>query len=151
MKEIKFFNFGNVRSFRFWLFVFSGIAMVMLLLEMFFLEDSILRPYIRVSAYLGFSLYYLTPFLYRNSVEWNKRGITLKLNTLVFSRTFSFEDIKSVEFLEKELRVTRHDDVVRRLDLTGITPESIERLKAIFQQHYVKFRVERDFQEPIIC
>lgn len=151
MKEIKFFNNYNVKSFRFWLFVFSGIAMVMLLLEMFFLEDSILRPYVRISAYLGFSLYYLTPFLYRNSVEWNKRGITLKLNTLVFSRTFSFEDIKSVEFLEKELRVTRHDDVVRRLDLTGITPESIERLKAIFQQHYVKFRVERDFQEPIIC
>ncbi|RIY37995.1 hypothetical protein CKY20_00145 [Capnocytophaga canis] len=151
MKEIKFFNNYNVKSFRFWLFVFSGIAMVMLLLEMFFLEDSILRPYIRVSAYLGFALYYLTPFLYRNSVEWNKRGITLKLNTLVFSRTFSFEDIKSVEFLEKELRVTRHDDLVRTLDLTGITPKSIEKLKAVFQQHYVKFRVEQDFQEPIIC
>ncbi|CEN52461.1 hypothetical protein [Capnocytophaga canis] len=142
MKEIKFFNNYNVKSFRFWLFVFSGIAMVMLLLEMFFLEDSILRPYVRISAYLGFSLYYLTPFLYRNSVEWNKKGITLKLNTLIFTRTFSFEDIQSVEFSENELKVVKTNDVVRTLDLTGIAPESIERLKAIFLKCHVKFHSE---------
>lgn len=143
MKKIKFFTLGNAKSFHFWLFVFSHLMLLLHIIEMFFFEK--MTRYIAITAYSSMSIYYLTPFFYKNFVQWNKKGITLKLNTLIFTRTFSFEDIQSVEFSENELKVAKTNDVVRTLDLTGIAPESIERLKAIFQQRCVKFYSEEVF------
>ncbi|MFK8283544.1 hypothetical protein [Capnocytophaga canis] len=145
MKEIKFFDNHDVKSFRFWLIVFSGILMVMVFIDMCFWEASLVRPYIQVLAYSGITLYLLIPFLYKNTVEWNKRGMVLKLNTFVFSKTFSFGEIQSVQFTDDTLKIVRSDGEVYSFDLTNIAPQSVEQLKEIFRQRHVRFCTEQDY------
>ncbi|WP_157472068.1 hypothetical protein [Neolewinella persica] len=69
----------------------------------------------------------LRRFFHRHYVEWNKRGMTLRVNSF-WGLNLSFSDVKNVVFSEDSYTLNMYGGSTKNIDLAGIEQQSKERL-----------------------
>lgn len=77
----------------------------------------------------------LRPFFHKHHVQWNKRGITIRVNSFL-GTNFSFDNIRNIVYAEDTYTVYTHSG--RRpsvINLEGVDQKSKEGLLHILQQH----------------
>ena len=88
-----------------------------------------------ISGVLGFGMliFFLgKPFFYRNYVGWNKRGVTIKLNSF-FSKTLSFRDIESFGIEKDQFVVRRINGSTFLFNIANIQADQLNRLQDILR------------------
>lgn len=73
--------------------------------------------------------------LYRNSVQWNKKGMTLRIKQTFKATDFVFEDVKMIKTENKQLEILLRTNEVLKFDLTHIKENEIEKLENIIKKH----------------
>lgn len=73
--------------------------------------------------------------LYRNSVQWNKKGMTLRIKQTFKATNFLFEDVKMIKNENKQLEILLRTNEVLKFDLTHIKENEIEKLENIIKKH----------------
>ena len=89
----------------------------------------------QISAILGFGfsvIFFGKQFFFRNYIGWNKKGITIKLNTLL-SKSVSFREIRSYSFVNKKLEIERQDGSKFQCSLENLRSDHIDKLKKILK------------------
>lgn len=84
-------------------------------------------------CYLIFTLYYIQPFLHRNYVMWNKRGMTLRVNDF-WGFNFSFSEVNRVFYAEDEYTLDLGGKR-KTINLEGIDQGSKEKLLTILRKY----------------
>lgn len=137
MKPIKFEELSVSGKNIIWiiLLVFCGLFPFLNLFDLFtFLEPTTLKR-VNAACFLTLAIYHLRPFMHRNYVQWNKRGITIRVNSLL-GTNFSFENVKNIVYAEDRYTVyTYSGGRPKVIDLEGIEPGSKERLLGVLQQY----------------
>lgn len=73
-------------------------------------------------------------FLYRNHVQWNKRGMNIRVNEF-WAKSFSFSRIREVIYAENEYTVVTALGSRKTINLEGIDGESKSKLLNILRTH----------------
>lgn len=73
-------------------------------------------------------------FFYRNHVQWNKRGINIRVNEF-WGKNFSFSRIRKVLYAEDEYTVITSVGSRKTINLQGIDTESKSKLLNILRSH----------------
>lgn len=85
--------------------------------------------YLLIAYQLG-----LRKLFYRHYVEWNKRGITVRVNSL-WGLNFSFSDVKNVTFSEDSCTLQMYGGSTKKIDVTGIESHSKDRLLTLLNMN----------------
>jgi hypothetical protein len=105
----------------------AGLFPVLGIFELidFMSEDTI--KLVTVACSLGLAFHGLRQFFYRNYVQWNKRGINIRVNNF-WGLNFSFSDVKHVNFAEDRYTLQMYGGRTKNIDLSGIEQKSKEQL-----------------------
>ncbi|ATA89342.1 hypothetical protein CGC58_06155 [Capnocytophaga stomatis] len=87
-----------------------------------------------VLPFLMMFINYSKMFWFRNFVEWNRRGIIIKVNNF-WGKTFSFDDIRCFHIENKILEITKENGTKKHINLDGICLESIQKLEKILAKY----------------
>ena len=90
-----------------------------------------------VSGIIGFGLSIIfigKHFFFRNYIGWNKKGITIKLNSLV-SKTISFNKIASFVIKNERLEIFRKDGSIFHFKLTNLRTDHIDQIQEILKSN----------------
>jgi len=91
----------------------------------------------KISAILGFGLsvvFFGKQFFYRNYLGWNKKGMTIKLNSL-FSKTISFSEIGSYAIEKNRLEIVRLDGSKIDFKLNNLRSDHIDQLQQVLESN----------------
>lgn len=75
-------------------------------------------------------------FWYKNYVQWNKKGIVIRIKSL-FGKTIRFDKIKLTELQDKTLTITKVDGTKTIIDLVGVLDKDIQKLNKILVQNTI--------------
>jgi len=95
-----------------------------------------MNKYLNVIGYLivfGFST---QMFWYQNYVQWNKRGILIKIKSL-FGKNIKFKEIKSSELNDKKLIIIETYGNKIEVDLSHIIESDVEKLMDIINKNTI--------------
>ena len=96
MKRIKFDNLS--KNWRLKLLVICSIVFLFLgIFEISVFNDSFFNESFIKIGFLFQVLFFGRMFVYKNYVQWNKKGIYVKVNRFI-GINFSFEEIKSIDY-----------------------------------------------------
>lgn len=128
MKKIKFdqLNFRNNKA-QFFLMVLTGILILLNFFEVFNNSDPRISKYSNVIAYFILALIFSKMFCFKNYVQWNKKGIMIKLNGS-WGKNYKFEEISNFKIQENELIIAKFNGQTNAFNLQNIEPESINNL-----------------------
>jgi hypothetical protein len=117
------------------LMVAAALFLVLNMFEVFsFLSPKVLKG-LTLASYLIVFFHSFRPFFYRNHVQWNKRGITIRVNSF-WGANFGFGEVKSVEYSEDVYTVYRYNDRSPKvINLEGIEQDSKEQLLRILREY----------------
>ncbi|MCE2613164.1 hypothetical protein LVD13_09295 [Flavobacteriaceae bacterium D16] len=93
----------------------------------------------QISAILGFgfSIIFLgKQFFFRNYIGWNKKGITIRLNSLL-SKSISFNDISSYSFRNKKLEVEHRNGSKFNCNLENLSSDHVDQLERILKANTI--------------
>lgn len=118
MKKI---HFENLSTQKFWiiLMVLSLIFILLGLFEPFEIENPKVYKFFSLFGFLTQALFYSRLFWYKYNVQWNKKGIVLRIKPY-FGKSISFEEIKSVELIENAMVLKKSNQQELRFDLAEI-------------------------------
>lgn len=128
MKKIKFdqLNFRNNKA-QFFLIVLTGILILLNFFEVFNNSDPRIAKYSNVIAYLILALIFSKMFWFKNYVQWNKKGIMIKLNGS-WGKNYKFEEISTFKIQGNDLIIAKFNGQTNAFNLQNIEPESINNL-----------------------
>ncbi|NRR93357.1 hypothetical protein HSX10_17420 [Winogradskyella undariae] len=95
-----------------------------------------INKYLNAIGYLivfGFST---QMFWYQNYVQWNKRGILIRIKSF-FGKNINFKEIKSSELNDKKLIITETYGNKIEIDLSHILESDIEKLMDIINKNTI--------------
>ena len=131
MKNVFFDNFSNRKN------RLLAIPMVVFMLIYIFTIDDRGSALHKIGAILGPGLFVVImgkQFFFRNYLGWNKKGMTLKLNSF-FSKTISFEHIIAYSFKNENLEIVRKNGSSFNFSLRDLNPNHIHRIREILLTH----------------
>lgn len=137
MKKIRFYNlknFSNITTNI--LIIIASVLFLLNLLELLHIESPVWRKIVNVFPFLMMFIYYSKMFWFRNFVEWNKRGIMIKVNNF-WGKTFNFSDVKNFHIENKVLEIIKEDSTKKYINLDGICPDSIQKLEKILAKYII--------------
>lgn len=128
MKKIKFdqLNFTSNKA-RFFLMILAGILILLNFLEVFNNSDPRFAKYSNSIPYFILALIFSKMFWFINYVQWNKKGIMIKLNNSL-GKNYRFEEISSFNLQNSELIISKFNGQKNAFNLQNIEPESIKKL-----------------------
>lgn len=128
MKKIKFdqLNFSSNKA-QVFLMILAGILILLNFLEVFNNSDSRFAKYSNSIAYFILALILSKMFWFKNYVQWNKKGIMIKLNNSL-GKNYRFEEISSFNLQNSELIISKFNGQKNAFNLQNIEPESIKKL-----------------------
>jgi len=134
MKKIYFDDISNIKK----NWQKSGVLILGLLLIIFGTFTDILsedwNKWIKASGFLLFSIYYLRKVIRKNYVQWNKIGMTVRINTYLLEKRITFKEINSYELINDNLRVFQSNKTME-LDLSNVLESDKERLIKIIEHN----------------
>mgnify|MGYP005872630381 CR=1 FL=1 len=128
MKRIHFDNMKN----KFWITIFllSVICFIIGIFEPIEFSNIDLNKYILKSGFLLQALYFSQMLWYKNFVQWNKKGINIRINSF-FGKSLSFDQVKSTELNEKRLTIIKKNGDKITIDLNEIVDSDSQKLNEI--------------------
>lgn len=134
MKSIKFQEL-SFRNNRIWgvLLILALIIVLSSLFDYFSLIDAKAAKYLTSFAYLVPLLNFSRIFYFRNIVQWNKRGMTVRVNDF-WGFNFSFSEVNRVFYAEDEYTLDLGGKR-KTINLEGVDQESKEKLLTILRRH----------------
>jgi hypothetical protein len=78
--------------------------------------------------------YYSKMFWYKNYVEWNKRGMNIKINRLI-SKSIKFENVKKLELDNTNLKIIQKSGSDKIFEIHNIASNDLEKLVKIIAQN----------------
>ncbi|MDO6489876.1 MULTISPECIES: hypothetical protein [unclassified Cellulophaga] len=94
------------------------------------------NKYLNAIGYLivfGFST---QMFWYQNYVQWNKRGILIRIKSF-FGKNIKFKEIKSSQLVDKKLIITETYGNKIEIDLTHIVESDVTKLYEIVKENTI--------------
>jgi hypothetical protein len=133
MKKLHFDDLGKQK---YWI-VFLLLSLVLVLSGSFTpyeFENPKVYRYFSVVVCLIQILFYSRLFWYKNNVQWNKKGIVIRIKPY-FGKSIRFDEIKSVEFNDNSLTIKKQDGTKVFIDLPEINPSDKEKLLHLLQEN----------------
>ena len=128
MKKINFdqLNFRSNKT-QFFLMILAGTLILLNFLEVFNNFDPRIEKYSNVIAYFILMLIFSKMFWFKNYVQWNKKGIMIKLNNS-WGKNYRFEEISNVNIENNQLIISKFNGQRNNFNLQNIDRESINKL-----------------------
>ena len=138
MKKIHFDNLGKNK---YWLII------ILLSLGLIFIEELPIEfenpkmyEYLRASGFLLQAIYWSKLFWYKNTVQWNKKGAVIRINSFM-GKSLSFDKIKQTELNQNKLIITKIDGEIVIFDLNEIAESDTKKLNEIIIKNTIANKV----------
>ena len=133
MNKIHFdhLNFRDNKA-QFILLILAFILIILNFLEFWTFENPKIGKLINIAIFLFLAFIHSKIFWYKNFVQWNKKGIMIKLNEF-WGKNFQFEEISNYNIQNNELIISKYDGQKKVFNLQNIESESINRLANILK------------------
>ena len=135
MKRIHFDHLGKGK---YWiiLIILSLIFIVIGIAEPFEFENEKIYKYISATGFLLQAIYFSKLFWYRNTVQWNNKGIVIRIKSFL-GKSLRFDEIKATEINEKILTLTKSDGKIITLDLNEFAESDTQKLNEIMIENTI--------------
>ena len=91
--------------------------------------------YLNLFFTLGMLIKGIRPFFYNHYVQWNKAGITIRVNSF-FGINVSFSEVQNITYAEDQYTIyTFSGKSPKVVNLEGVEQESKERLLGVLRQY----------------
>ncbi|WP_445718278.1 hypothetical protein [Flavobacterium sp.] len=118
MKRIKFDNLSE--NWRLKLLVICSIIFLFLgIFEISVFNDSTLNESFIKIGFLFQVLFFGRMFVYKNYVQWNNKGIYIKVNRF-FGTNLNFDDIKSINYQDNSILIKKYNNKEIVINLSNI-------------------------------
>jgi len=133
MKRIHFINLGRNK---YWLIVIllSMFLMLVYIFQFIKFENPKIYKHLLLVAYLLMATYWSRLYWYKNTVQWNRKGVLIRINSF-FGKSLNFNQIKEVELNEKKLIITKNNNKTITFDLTEFEKSDIQKLIEIITKN----------------
>ena len=112
------------------IFIFGGTF------EIFEFENPELNKGISAIGFFLQVIYFSKMFWYKNYVQWNKKGAVIRINSWS-GKSFSFNQIKKAELIEKKLIITKDNGNTVTFDLNEIAESDTQKLNEIMLKNTI--------------
>ena len=75
-------------------------------------------------------------FWYKNYVQWNKKGVVVRINSFL-GKTLRFDEIKKTELIEKKLIITKDNGTTVTFDLNKTAESDQQKLNEIIVKNTI--------------
>lgn len=133
MRRIKFDNLQK-NWFLITLTLLSFLCVIFGLLEIYEFENPNINKGIVLIGYLSSAVYFSRIFWFKNYVQWNAKGIVLRLKPF-YGKSIPFNDIKDLQYQNSVLTISRNNGVDYDFDLTGIDERDTTTLIEIIKKY----------------
>jgi hypothetical protein len=133
MKKIHF----NQLTFKNWTSLLMLISLVLILIGSFEIIEFEYKRTNKILASIGFFIqaaYYSKMFWYKNYVEWNKRGMNIKINILI-SKSITFKNVTKLELDNSNLKIIQKSGSDKIFEIHNIASTDLEKLVEIITQN----------------
>lgn len=118
MKRIKFDNLS--KNWKLKLLVICSIIFLFLgIFEISVFNDSSLNKSFIKIGFLFQVLFFGRMFVYKNYVQWNNKGIYIKVNQF-FGTNLNFDDIKSINYQDNSILIKKYNNKEIVINLSNI-------------------------------
>lgn len=136
MKRIKFDNLSE--NWRLKLLVICSIIFLFLgIFEISVFNDSTLNESFIKIGFLFQVLFFGRMFVYKNYVQWNKKGIYFKVNRF-FGTNLNFDDIKSISYQDNSILIKKYNNKEIVINLSNIQSSDSLNLFEIIRINCIK-------------
>jgi hypothetical protein len=129
MKRIHFDNLSK-NWFLITILILSIIFLIVGIFEFIPFENPKINKGISGIGFLLQALFFSRMFWFKNYVEWNKKGVTIRINSIL-AKSIMFDNIKGTELDEKKLMITQKNGRKFMFDLNDISESDIQKLNEI--------------------
>jgi len=129
MKRIRFDNLGKNK---YWIIIMI-LALIFILIgffQPFEIKNPKIYKYLNVTGFLLQTIYWSKLFWFKNTVQWNKKGAVIRINSFM-GESVSFKEIKKTELVEKKLTIEKNNGEILRFDLNEILESDTQKLNEI--------------------
>ena len=133
MKRIKFDNLSKDWKLRL-LIIFSIIFLFIGIFEIPIFNNSRFNELLIKIGFLFQVLFFGRMFVYKNYVQWNKKGIYIKVNRFL-GINLNYEDIKSLDYQYDAIIVKKNNSKEVSIDLKGIDASDALKLFEILKKN----------------
>ncbi|MDV7187914.1 hypothetical protein R3X25_11535 [Lutibacter sp. TH_r2] len=136
MKKIYFDDMSNLK--KNWtkpIMLFLGLILIIFGTFTEFLSED-WNKWIKASGYLLFSIYFLRKVIRKNYVQWNKLGMTVRINSYFGEKRITFSEINSYEFINDKLRIIQSSKTIE-LDLKNFSDYDKTKMIKIIEKYTV--------------
>lgn len=114
--------------------ILSLLCIVFTLWQPIKFENEKVYDWVSKAGFLLQVFFWLRMFWYRNYVNWNAKGINIRISS-VLGKSLAFDKIESVELDDKRITITKTNDEILLLNLVEFKYEDVERLYTILKSH----------------
>ncbi|MCA0154545.1 hypothetical protein [Winogradskyella vincentii] len=129
MKRIHFDNLSK-NWFLITILILSIIFLLVGIFEFIPFENPKINKGISGIGFLLQALFFSRMFWYKNYVEWNKKGVTIRINSFL-GKSIMFENIKKTELDDQKLVITQRNGKIFTFDLKEIAESDSKKLNEI--------------------
>jgi hypothetical protein len=133
MNRIKFNNF-QTNWFIISLTLLSLFCLIFGVFEIIEFENPKINKRISAIGYLSQAVFISRMFWFKNYVQWNKKGLTLRINHF-WGKSISFEDIETSRLENDVLTIYKKDGVSYNFDLKNVDENDSKKLNDIINQY----------------
>jgi hypothetical protein len=134
MKRINFDNLGKNRD---WILILILSLIFILVGELpFELENPKMYKYIRATGFLLQILYFSKLFWFKNTVQWNKKGAVIRINSFM-GKSLNFNQIRKTELNENKLIIAKDDGEIITFNLNEIIESDTQKLNEIIMENTI--------------
>lgn len=129
MKRI---HFDNLTKNKYWIIIMI-LALIFILVgifQPFEIKNPKIYKYLYVTGFLLQTIYWSKLFWFKNTIQWNKKGAVIRINSFM-GESVSFNEIKKNELDEKKLTITKNNGEILRFDLNEIVDSDTQKLNEI--------------------
>ena len=126
MKRIRF---DNLCKNKYWIIIMI-LALIFILIgffQPFEIKNPKIYKYLNVTGFLLQTIYWSKLFWFKNTVQWNKKGAVIRINSFM-GESVSFKEIKKTELVEKKLTIEKNNGEILRFDLNEILESDTQKL-----------------------
>mgnify|MGYP003634061046 CR=1 FL=1 len=134
MKKIHFDNLGKNK---YWIIIIL-LSLVLIFIEELPIEfeNPKIYKYLRASGFLLQVIYWSKLFWFKNTVQWNKKGAVIRINSFM-GKSLSFDQIKKTELNENKLIITKTGGEIITFDLNEIAESDTQKLNEIIAKNTI--------------
>lgn len=133
MKKIHFDRLNGNWKFLL-IIILSLLCIALSLFKPISFQNEEVYEWVSTTGFLLQVLFWIKMFWYRNYVNWNAKGINIRIKS-AFGKSLAFSRIKSVEITDKRITITKKDEEILLLNLVEFRDDDVEKLYTILMSY----------------